>query len=276
MPASERAALWVRDQLRLRAFEQVAALLRHASVPIVPVKGIALARWLYDDPTDRPMVDVDLFVPSAKWKGARAALAANYPVLYDSSELRELTVRVDDVPVELHGEVGRRELTRLTVDEMVGRSTSDTTTFPFEVLRLDDLDHLLLMVCNAIKDGFVFAQRHVPSDLERLLDRTADRTSLLLERARTAGLGTGLYCTAEWMVDTFGSERWGALMRRLAPPPRPWHAYLFRRFRNAGHPTWKAAVILGCLTNDVAALRWRATARVLRRNAVKLIGRTPP
>jgi hypothetical protein len=278
MPTStDRTTLWVRDQLRLRAFERVASLLIQAGVPVVPVKGIALARWLYADAVDRPMCDVDLFVPSASWTTARAVLIARYTALYDTSELRELTVAVEGVLVELHGEVGRRELTRMTVDEMIGRATRDTTTFPFEVLRLDDVDHLLLMACNAIKDGFVFAQAHVPADLERLLERTGDRTSVLLDRARAAGLGTGLYCTAEWMVDMTGSERWRSLMKQLAPPPRPWHARLIRRFRKTRHPTWSAAVVLGrCLTNDVAALRWRATGRVLRRNAVKLVGRTPP
>jgi hypothetical protein len=275
-PSNDRATLWVRDQLRLQAFAKVANLLIQAGVPIVPVKGIALARWIYADAVDRPMCDVDLFVPSAAWTAARAALISRYTPLYDTSELRELTVAVDGVHVELHGEVGRRELTSMTVDEMIGRSTRDTTTFPFEVMRLDDVDHLLLMACNAIKDGFVFAQAHVPADLDRLLERTGDRTSVLLDRARAAGLGTGLYCTAEWMVEVNGSERWGALLKRLTPPPRPWHARLFRRFRRARRPTWSAAVVLGCLTNDVAALRWRATERVLRRNAVKLVGRTPP
>jgi|HubBroStandDraft_1064217.scaffolds.fasta_scaffold19455_2 hypothetical protein len=269
-------ARWAQQELRVRAFELAAEILIRAGVPIIPVKGIALARWLYADVIERPMTDVDLFVPRNAWTTACRALAAGREVLYDSSELRELTVRVEGVSVELHGEVGRRELTRLSVDEMIARSTLDTESFRFPVLRLDDIDHLVLVVCNAIKDGFVFAQPHVPGDLERLLERTSSRMPILLERVREAGIGTGLYCTAEWMVEEHGSVSWRGLQQRLGLPPRPGHVRLIRAFRRSRRPTWAVAVVLGCLTNDVAALRWRATLRIAVRNAVKLVGRTPP
>jgi hypothetical protein len=274
--ATQRAARWARQELQFRAFERAAAALIRAGVPIVPVKGIALARWLYADAMDRPMADVDLFVPSRSWNQARAALIESGEVLYDTRELRELTVRVDGVPVELHGEVGRRELTRLTVDEMVARATPDTETFAFPVLRLDDVDHLVLMVCNAVKDGFVFAQHHVPGDLERLLERTMARQDVLIERTRAAGLVTGFFCTAEWMLEDHGSKAWGALLPHPGLAPRWRHVHLIRAFRRSKKPTWAAAVVLGCLTNDAAALRWRAVLRIATRNAVKLIGRTPP
>jgi hypothetical protein len=77
----ERVRLWdqvpggVRDQLtairrangmahllRLRALRGALAALDHAGIPVVVLKGLALAHLVYSEPTLRPMQDVDLWL----------------------------------------------------------------------------------------------------------------------------------------------------------------------------------------------------------------------
>jgi hypothetical protein len=265
---------WAQYQAALHAFELAAERLLHAGVPIIPVKGIALARWLYEDVGERAFVDVDLLLPRRDWGDARRALLPLGSPLYDSWELGELTFDIAGMHVELHGEIGRLDLTEMSVDDVLRRSTIDNNTFRFPVHRLDEIDHFLLVVSNAVKDGWVFAQPHLPSDLERFLPRV-DRSELLA-RATEAGMYTGLYCTAEWMAYGHDSARWSAFLATLAEPQRQWYVRASRSFRRARRPVWAAAAALGFASNDLATSRMRAVRRLLRRNAVKLLGRTPP
>lgn len=268
------ATIWIQHQLATRAFEKTAAALRAAEVPVVPVKGILLARWLYRDVAERPMQDVDLLVASSHWDAARLAVARLGPTLYESRELRELTVDVNGVHVELHGEVGRRELTDLTVADLLARCTTDTSLFGFAIERLDAVDHTLFVAVNAIKDGLARTPPHVATDLERLLPHVDP--AALVERARQASFTMGLYCTAEWLVHARGFSAWSEVLERLSPPRRPLYARAFRRFRTSRHANWGIAVALGCWANDRLDCRVRALTRLVRRNAVKLIGRMPP
>lgn len=265
---------WANYQGALRAFEKVAAQLRAAHVSVVPVKGIVLARWIYDDVGERPLSDVDLLVSRKAWPEARRALLTLGDAFYDSLELGELAVSVDGFAVELHAEMGRLELTDICVDEVIARCTVDTETFGFPVLRLDEVDHLLLVAINAVKDGFILAQPHIAVDLERFLAR--GEPAELVRRARAAGFATGLYCTAEWMAEDHGSVRWRELMARLESPRRRWYLRAMRAVRRSKRPIEALVFTLGFLSNDRLGPRLRVAARLVRRNAVKLMGRTPP
>jgi hypothetical protein len=271
---SPHAATWLRHELALRAFETTAAAFRARGVPVVPVKGILLSRWLYPDVTERPFLDVDLLVPRRLWHEARGALLSLGESLYESTELGELTVDVQGVHVELHAEVGRLEITEVTVDHLVARATTDTTTFGFPVARIDDVDHALFVVVNAVKDGLARTPAHVPGDLERFLARVDP--ALLVERARSASFVTGLHCAAQWMVEEHGSESWRRVLLLVGPPRRRVYARVLRAFSRSERATWPVAVALGCWSNDRFARRARALARLVRRNAIKLVGRTPP
>jgi hypothetical protein len=48
--------------------------LASAGVPVIVLKGMALADLVFPDPGLRPMIDVDLLVPAADWERARAVL----------------------------------------------------------------------------------------------------------------------------------------------------------------------------------------------------------
>jgi ABC-type Na+ transport system ATPase subunit NatA len=67
-----KAISWGLEALTAR----VAGALQAASIPFLLLRGPVLARWLYDDPTERRYVDVDLLVPAGRRGDAAAALEA--------------------------------------------------------------------------------------------------------------------------------------------------------------------------------------------------------
>ncbi len=271
--ASPLVKNWVRYELAARALTSVAARLREAGVPVVPVKGIVLARWLYDDVGERGFSDVDLLVRRSDFSTACGALATLGRPSYYSTELGECEASVDGIHVELQAEMARRGLTDLSVDDVVARASVDTETFAFPILRLDEVDHLLLVALNAVKDGFVFAGAHVPADLERLLARVD--ASEVVGRARDVGFATGLYCTAEWMAEAHGSGPWEEVMRVLGPPRRRLHVAAFRAFWRFRRPPSVLGLALACWSHDRLAPRSVAVGRMISRHASRLVGLVP-
>ena len=65
------AALQLQRRHELR---RVLAALAGAGVPVIVLKGMALADLVFPDPALRPMVDIDLLVPAPDWERARAVL----------------------------------------------------------------------------------------------------------------------------------------------------------------------------------------------------------
>ena len=268
------------DALARRALDVALRALQAEGVQAAPAKGIVLSRWLYEDVTERPYIDVDLLLPSSSFARAeRAIRAQGWPILYRAPELGELVCVVSQVEVELHAYVGRRYLSRLTVDEVLARARIDRETFPFEILHLDDVDHFLLLVANVVKDGFVYANLHQPQDLERMLVRIQPRLDEVVERARAGAFLTAIHTTAAWMRDAQGSAGFAALAQRLPPTHRPLFAAairLERRRRRRAGPRLRTAsglvnLALAVLTPDDRALRLRGLAHLVR----AAVGRRP-
>lgn len=282
--SDERRRRLVFDVLAARSLGRVVAALETAAVPCAPIKGIVLGRWLYDQLWERPYVDVDLLVPRAAFARATAAIQAQrWPLFYRSDELGELGFTVDGIPVELHAEVGRIDLSRLSVDDLLERCTTDTATFPFPVRRLDDIDHFLLLVLNVIKDGFTYANPHQPDDLERLLRALAPRQDEVVARATAAGLTTGLELTATWMETTHASRAFPDLRAHLPPRARPLFQAALRLHASLDHRRPGRLLNVGGLLGlalatqvpDDPRLRIAGFARVLRRGLLRRTGRDP-
>jgi hypothetical protein len=280
----ERQRRLVFDMVATRALAQVLEALGSAGIPCVPVKGVVLARWLYADVSERPYVDVDLLVPRSVFQRSVALVdARGWRSFYRTTEMGELGFMIDRVAVELHAEVGRRDLSRLSVDDVLARATPDTTTFPFEILRIDEVDHFLLLVLNVVKDGFTYANPHQPTDLERLLERLAPRQDELIQRAAAAGLTTALHLTAAWMEHRHGSAAFGMLGRILPPHGRSMlvasaraHEALDTRAPNRLRtPGALVGLALATLVPDDFRLRRRGLWRLIRRGVLRRLGRDP-
>jgi hypothetical protein len=240
------------------------------------VKGVALGRWLYPDEAERPLRDVDLLIRRSTFTTCRKEVQEQgWPLFYASAEMGELGFFVHDFPVELHAEFGRAGTTSLTTAEVIDRARPGELA-GVAVKRIDDVDHLLLLAVNVVKDGFSWGPHHQAQDLELLLSRLRDegRVEDLFRRVREARFETGLYNVAAWMVEDRFSQSYGVVQDRMRP--RRSHATLTRwlRSRPRHHP--QVNLLLACLTNDRLSVRSHATARLLKRGLYRSLRLEPP
>jgi hypothetical protein len=210
------------DTVAVSALEQVLDVAGRAGVVAVPVKGVVLSRWIYAAVVDRPFRDLDLLVRRDGLVRLTAAVRERaWPIRQLSFEMGELELEVDGFVVEVHAEFGRRDLTRLSTAEVIARAVPERETFPFEILRVDDIDHFLLLVANVTKKAYTYANRHTPEDLERLLARLEPRWAELAARAWDARFTTALRSVGAWMVEDHDSLTFARFLRMLPPRPRP-------------------------------------------------------
>ncbi|MCG8579732.1 MAG: nucleotidyltransferase family protein [Bacteroidales bacterium] len=100
----------IKYQRYLAVFSKVSQLLCEAGIPIMALKGIALASHLYSDDGLRPMGDVDIMVPDGMGMAALDVLmkAGAEQLVVPRSSYHELAdahvraVRLDGVMVEIH------------------------------------------------------------------------------------------------------------------------------------------------------------------------------
>jgi hypothetical protein len=272
------------DTLAVSALRQVLEVARAVGVTLAPVKGVVLARWLYDTIAERPYRDLDLLVGcEALPRLTDAVRARGWHVRHVSAEMGELEFEVDRFVVEVHAEFGRRDLTSLTTEQVLARATVDRDTFPFEVLRIDDFDHFLLLVANVTKKSYTYANPHQPADLERLLLRFEPRWNALVARAREASFLTALRSVAVWMAEDHGSVLFSRFLRtlpttspRLVPALVRLHRRLDgRRGKRLESVSGLFGLALATLTPDDWSLRGRGLARLVRRGIARRLGRDP-
>jgi hypothetical protein len=272
------------DALAVSALPRVLEAARAAGAVVAPVKGVVLSRWLYDDIAERPYRDLDLLVDREGLPRLTAAVSERgWPVRHLSVEMGELEFEIDRLVIEVHAEFGRRDLTRLTTREVLERARPDRETFPFEVLRIDDVDHLLLLATNVTKKSYTYANPHQPADLERLLLRLEPRWDVLVARADEASFSTGLRSVVTWMAEERGSapfvrfsRRLPRARRRLLPSVVRIHRRLDeRRADRLSSPGGLLGLALATLTPDDWSLRARGIARLVRRGLYRRGGRDP-
>lgn len=153
--------------------------LREAEVDSILLKGPALARWLYEDESERPYVDVDLLVPpEAVWEAERVFASiglrrAGLELIPNDWPRHAVVYRTDDgATIDLHhtlvgvGVDGNRlweELSARTEQMRVGGETVDV---------LEPSARALVVVLHAAKDGGRVAKARV--DVERCVAQMQD------------------------------------------------------------------------------------------------------
>lgn len=107
----------------------------------MPVKGALLQHWLYDDPTERPLTDVDLLVPPEDFQRAVQQLeSAGYREAGRSS-VGAIVMRTPlGITLDLHPRLFDRARYRLPTDELFVRSTEDHALFGASVRLPSPLD----------------------------------------------------------------------------------------------------------------------------------------
>lgn len=108
----------------------VAACLDKQRIPVMPMKGALLQHWLYDDPTERPMTDVDLLVaPRDLDRAVRVLCDAGYrPTAHASVGGRVLQTRFG-LSLDLHPHLFGPGRFRMPTGDLFARGTRDTSLF---------------------------------------------------------------------------------------------------------------------------------------------------
>lgn len=108
----------------------VAACLAEEDIAILPMKGVLLQHWLYEDPSERPMTDVDLLVrPTDLERATRALCRAGYrPTGHESVGGLVFGTRFG-LPLDLHPHLFDPARYRMSTDDVFQRATTDTALF---------------------------------------------------------------------------------------------------------------------------------------------------
>ncbi|MGB8332796.1 MAG: nucleotidyltransferase family protein [Polyangiales bacterium] len=139
-----------RDDARRRAATGLAATalvtdvaqrLAEAGIAVMPVKGALLQHWLYDDPSERPLTDVDLLVRPEDFDRAVAQLeTGGYRRALGSSIGAAVMETPFGLPLDLHPRLFDRARYRLPTRELFARSSENHVLYGVSVRLPSALD----------------------------------------------------------------------------------------------------------------------------------------
>ena len=119
----------------------VARTLGEAGISVMPVKGALLQHWLYGDPAERPLTDVDLLVRADDLEIAVEHLEA---AGYRRTRHRTVGGMVMETPfglmLDLHSQLFDRARYRLPTGDLFARSSEDQVLFGASVRLPSPLD----------------------------------------------------------------------------------------------------------------------------------------
>jgi len=119
----------------------VAGKLARSGISVMPVKGALLQHWLYDDPTERPLTDVDLLVLPADLEVAVKRLeSAGYRLLARPSFGPVVLRTPFGLALDLHPSLFDGARYRLSTEELFARSSEDTRLYAVRVQLPSPLD----------------------------------------------------------------------------------------------------------------------------------------
>lgn len=250
-PVPPRAAAWAAAQFRRKALQLALEKLEIANIEALPVKGILLAHQVYEDPVDRPMVDVDLLVSWRNFPNVlRVARAAGWRTFWDSRILGSANLVVHGVPIDVAASVGPPGTSAVGVSAFLERATTRVEPLGFPHLQIEWHDHTLLMAIDAFKDKLA-CKPWSREDLVRLAEAPSFDPVKLVALARAARLETMLSLVADWVLSE-PSQPWMDVRRRLSGNGlrhRYAKAFASRAARTA---TKRTSVVLALLARTVS------------------------
>jgi hypothetical protein len=164
---------------------EVAEILGRRGIPVMPLKGALLQKLVYDPDRFRPIVDVDVLVPQARFREAYDGLrtAGFSDERWEPGDWQVSLKRPGGSPlgIDLHHRLTRTARSRLTGDGLFERGTGNTQLFGAPVVipcAEDLLAHLLL---HATLHWIRYDRLHRPDDFQ------AVTTSLAIDPVSCAG-----------------------------------------------------------------------------------------
>ncbi|WP_394838088.1 nucleotidyltransferase family protein [Pendulispora rubella] len=217
---AERAAIWSQHEHARRVLGRVLQVCEADGIRALPVKGVLTARWLYDDPSERRIQDVDLRVTPRDFARLQAlGLRSGFRLLEVSRTSRNIVFDIDGMMVEFEAHIGPRGLCNLPIETILSRATVHEAPFGFSHLQPDMHDHALLLVVNVYKDKIVGAAQWALRDLELLPLRAGFDPEHLAALAAEHGVAALTWIVADWLAER-GAPRWNEVRTRLADAPR--------------------------------------------------------
>ena len=191
MPAVAESEVATRTTLRTLLARHVLGKLAEAGIRAMPLKGALFARWLYDEPAQRPGDDVDVLVRPQDFPfAARVLIADGFAALpappghYQQGFL----ARAVPVAIDLHRSLFPWGFYHLTPDALFERGTVDRTLFGFPVTLPDPYDAYAHLIGHAAAGHLREIPRVHRRDMALLAERFRLDPLRCAQRLHAAGL----------------------------------------------------------------------------------------
>lgn len=246
-------------------FERAADALRAADIPVMPLKGILFAYWIYDDPAERLKGDIDLLVPPRDFERALAALAAARFILrpfHRNRSERSAAFPGGTFEIDLHRALFAPGRYRLPTAGLFARGTPDRSTLPRPVILPDPYDAYAHLVGHEASAHFPNVQDRIRGDLARLAVRFSLDPARCAARLENSGLARAARYTLGMIrnADPFARK----VLAGLRPDPLgETLARLARATARRCSPMHPAARVAGHLTNASIPQAARAAMQAL-------------
>jgi putative nucleotidyltransferase-like protein len=148
---------------------EVAGVLGSSGIPIMPLKGTLLQRLVYGMRSFRPISDVDVLVPPARFGAARSALrAAGFTVEREEQGGWEVALRRPEglLEVDLHRRLSSTVRSALLPDDLFRRGRRDTALFGVPVVIPDGRDLYAHLLLHLTLSWLALGRLHHPEDFE--------------------------------------------------------------------------------------------------------------
>jgi hypothetical protein len=231
-------AAWAATARLLAAAEPVVAALGSAGVPVILLKGAALAQTVYETPALRPIGDVDLLIPPHEAERGLAILAdlGWKPLRHPAP--RDLMVRhglnFERVPygaVDLHWYL-LPECCWRKADRGLWRRARQLPAGQLAALVLGPADQLLHVCIHGLRWSPVHSA-HWVADAARVIAHAGPdlEWGVVVEEARRRGLALQMHGALEIASQVGGAPVPEAVMRALAAQPATWRDRLERHVK---------------------------------------------
>jgi hypothetical protein len=219
---------WIQHEYATEALRATVDLLARHGIEALPVKGVVLARSLYADLAERPMVDIDLRVRPRDFRRlVRVLREGGYELDWSSTHVGAVRMRRRGILIEFESAVGPPGACGLTVDAMLSRARWHEEAGGLRFREPEIHDHAILLCLNVFKD-FLRTRPWALEDLRRIVRAPGFHDPTFLARCGSSGVITAAFAVASFLARR-GDSRWTELAGALsASHPRRAYLALYR------------------------------------------------